>query len=580
MNSVARQMIWKQLNCIGGIRTITTFTRFHEYLSIRRQQAVKSLLIQVTNLNSAQEVRTYLQSNFGPLQALYHYSIPKKGKGASVPSPVSSQTSGDYHWLLAEFEDPQSARECIAKCRHADGTLPFNSSMCWYRQPKSSKKQRRQKVDDGVAAEDEFPEIFSERLEGQTSPPDYRKVKTLSEQLKVLEASSKLSELGIRARFFVASQLELAFANLFPRGCVLPFGSTVSGIGRQSGDLDLVLVPDSSEIFTETDANNNAELLGGGKEGDDGRLYYQSKLFTANSSNARFQAQRVMETMADVIQLFVPGCTHVQRILQARVPILRFWSEFTDLQCDLSMTNASGVHMSELIYIMSQLEPRFPTLLFAIRSWASARKITNPVPGRQPTNFMFVLLLIYFLQKRQLLPTLDILFNNAGIKDQRVTVDGIDCSFLRDKEQIMKHFSPQTQGESAAELLFDFFEFYSEFDFNSKGVSLVTGSSWGKPDTGPLYIQNPLERHLNVARNVSKEEVIRFKSECCSALWKLETSWNSIHHSDKNSSTSGSSSPTLHDLLLTPTLDSGSSSRSPGASAQDQRFQIKELFTK
>jgi len=75
----------------------------------------------------------------------------------------------------------------------------------------------------------------------------------------------------------------------------------------------------------------------------------------------------------------------------------------------------SGVHMSELIYIMSQLEPRFPTLLFAIRSWASARKITNPVPGRQPTNFMFVLLLIYFFQKRQLLPTLDILFNNAGM---------------------------------------------------------------------------------------------------------------------------------------------------------------------
>lgn len=71
--------------------------------------------------------------------------------------------------------------------------------------------------------------------------------------------------------------------------------------------------------------------------------------------------------------------------------------------------------MSELIYLMTKLEPRFSTLLFAIRAWASARKITNPIPGRQPTNFMFVLLLIYFLQQKQLLPTLDILFNNAGI---------------------------------------------------------------------------------------------------------------------------------------------------------------------
>jgi tRNA nucleotidyltransferase (CCA-adding enzyme) len=64
-----------------------------------------------------------------------------------------------------------------------------------------------------------------------------------------------------------------------------------------------------------------------------------------------------------------------------------------------------------------------------------------------------------------------------------------------------------------AELLFEFFEFYSEFDFLSKGVCLLTGSAWGKPDASPLYIQNPLERHLNVARNVSKEEVSRFKSK-------------------------------------------------------------------
>jgi DNA polymerase sigma len=70
--------------------------------------------------------------------------------------------------------------------------------------------------------------------------------------------------------------------------------------------------------------------------------------------------------------------------------------------------------MSELIYIMTKLDSRFTTLLFAIRSWASARKITNPVPGRQPTNFMFVLLLIYFMQHKKVLPTLDVLFNNPG----------------------------------------------------------------------------------------------------------------------------------------------------------------------
>jgi DNA polymerase sigma len=86
--------------------------------------------------------------------------------------------------------------------------------------------------------------------------------------------------------------------------------------------------------------------------------------------------------------------------------------------------------MSELIYIMTKLDARFATLLFAIRSWASARKITNPVPGRQPTNFMFVLLLIYFLQHKKILPTLDVLFNNPGKLSITLLIDNSQILFI------------------------------------------------------------------------------------------------------------------------------------------------------
>lgn len=94
-----------------------------------------------------------------------------------------------------------------------------------------------------------------------------------------------------------------------------------------------------------------------------------------------------------------------------------------------------------------------------------------------------------------------------------MTVDGIPCTFLRDPEKILTFFTPQNDEKTPAELLYQFFEFYSEFDFTSRGISLFTGSAWGKPDAGPMYIQNPLERHLNVARNVSKEEIGRLKSK-------------------------------------------------------------------
>jgi len=158
---------------------------------------------------------------------------------------------------------------------------------------------------------------------------------------------------------------------------------------------------------------------------------------------------------------------------------------------------------------------------------------------------MLVLLLVNFFQHKTLLPTFDVLFNNAGPSDTRITSDGIDCTFLRDPQKIKKFFTPKKTNASIATLLFEFFEFYSEFEFGSKGISLFAAAGiWGKPDSSAMYIQNPLERHLNVARNVSREEIVRFKSECCSALWKLETSLSGQE-----------SKATLKELLLTPRLE-------------------------
>jgi len=71
----------------------------------------------------------------------------------------------------------------------------------------------------------------------------------LSEQILVLEKAVKITELGIRVRFLAANHLEQSMEKFFPGGCILPFGSTVSGIGRRSGDLDLVLLPDKVHII-------------------------------------------------------------------------------------------------------------------------------------------------------------------------------------------------------------------------------------------------------------------------------------------------------------------------------------------
>lgn len=110
-----------------------------------------------------------------------------------------------------------------------------------------------------------------------------------------------------------------------------------------------------------------------------------------------------------------------------------------------------------------------------------------------------------------------------GPRDKYITGDGINCTFLRDLNKY-QHASINT--ESLSSLLKEFFVYYSQYDFSKNAICLNEAISITKPDFSPMYIVNPLEKGLNVCKNVSLEEVDRFKNETIHAIWKLETEEN------------------------------------------------------
>lgn len=91
---------------------------------------------------------------------------------------------------------------------------------------------------------------------------------------------------------------------------------------------------------------------------------------------------------------------------------------------------------------------------------------------------------------------------------------------MRDAK-LLNHKTKNT--DSLASLIKQFFEFYSQFDFASKAVCLNEAVAVTKPEHSAMYIVNPLERGLNVSKNVSLEEVERFKMELRNAAWILES---------------------------------------------------------
>ncbi|XP_067003931.2 poly(A) RNA polymerase, mitochondrial isoform X2 [Anabrus simplex] len=456
----------------------------------RRREAKRSIVVQVHSEQSCSDLHGYC-SQFGAIKSLFHYTL-----------------TDSLHFVLVEFVDETDVRNILKECVHIHGNqvVPVHSPFLWFRAAdKIRSKEMVRKINDDLTtvikvnnnSEPLKESLYNWLLEAES----------LSDQILILHRSTKLEELGTRLRFLTARQIELALSGSFPFVQALPFGSTVNGFGRLNCDLDLVLLLDREEK----------------KEDSSSRLVFHAKTSLANE---RTQAQRHMETIGDICQLFLPGCSNIRRILHARVPIIKYRQDLTGVDCDLSMTNMSGVYMSELLYVFGEVDPRVRPLVFAIRYWAREVGLTNPMPGRWITNFSLTLLVLFFLQQTKpspVLPTLSTLIALAGAEDMRMTSDGVNCTFVRDISKLKSHLSLQNSNkDSLGNLLLSFFEFYSKFDFSTRAVSLANGVSIPKPDHSALYIVNPLEHGLNVSKNVSPEEMERLRIEMRNASWVLD----------------------------------------------------------
>jgi poly(A) RNA polymerase, mitochondrial len=76
----------------------------------------------------------------------------------------------------------------------------------------------------------------------------------------------------------------------------------------------------------------------------------------------------------------------------------------------------TALHMSEFLYLMGEIDGRVRPLVCAVRRWAKAVGLTNATPGRWISNFSLTLLTIFYLQRREVLPSLNTLITLAGKK--------------------------------------------------------------------------------------------------------------------------------------------------------------------
>ncbi|KAL2740709.1 hypothetical protein V1478_000850 [Vespula squamosa] len=449
-------------------------SHLQEYITIRKSQALRSILVQIESMKSYKDLITYC-SKFGPVENIYCYTLPKQ-----------------HQFVLLEFKNLQAVQDIYKDATFIDNYIPSKTNVLWFRKVSNDKMKLYSKF-----TTSKFMTSRSLLIKENVIRDLIVSSSSISNQMITLYNEYKLDELEIRLKFLTIVQLEHSFASLFPNVIIHPFGSFINGFGKRLSDLDLIFFVDGLKV-----------------ENLSSRLVFHGK---STIMSEKEQMHVFMGVIADTMKYIIPGICNVRRIFNARVPIIKFHNLFTYTECDLSMSNVIATYMSEVLFLYSELDSRVKPLIFTIRKWAKDNKLTNIYPGRTITNFSLTLLVIFYLQQIDILPVIS----------NMTTYSEITNEYQRNLKKVYMHYSSDdsisytNNNADLGSLLIDLFRFYSNFNFKRKQICLQTGIAIESEHDSALYIRNPFEDGLNVSKNVSFDEVQRIKSLMSTAVTNL-----------------------------------------------------------
>lgn len=201
-------------------------TNFDAMIQQRRNEAARSLLVQVNSDKSYAELYRYC-SQFGAIRNAHHY------------------VAHDSHYILLEFGERDAAQAAIRSStfNEESGSLVVQSPFLWFRAgPKTATGMHQAATTTTTTAIPALSTVNGNRqLVDRELNDTMRRLPSMTAQMHLLHQSAQLTDVGTRLRFLAARQIEQAMHGIFPNAVAFPFGSSVNGFGRVGCDLDLIL---------------------------------------------------------------------------------------------------------------------------------------------------------------------------------------------------------------------------------------------------------------------------------------------------------------------------------------------------
>ncbi|THH33283.1 hypothetical protein EUX98_g933 [Antrodiella citrinella] len=259
----------------------------------------------------------------------------------------------------------------------------------------------------------------------------------------------------------VRKLLERLIRTLEPDSRLLSFGSTANGFSLRNSDMDLCCLIDSEE---------------------------------------RLSASDLVTMLGDLLERETKF--HVKPLPFARIPIVKLSLDPSPglpfgIACDIGFENRLALENTRLLMCYAMIDPaRVRTMVLFLKVWCKRRKINSPYKGTL-SSYGYVLLVIFFLvhvKNPPVLPNLQQMPPLRPMAKEESHLNGHNVWFFDDINLLRQRWQ-STNTESVAELLVDFFRFYSrEFPYNVGVISIRAGvlkkdsKGWLMSENGTDYV--------------------------------------------------------------------------------------------
>ncbi|KAF5391962.1 hypothetical protein D9757_003284 [Collybiopsis confluens] len=293
----------------------------------------------------------------------------------------------------------------------------------------------------------------------------------------------------------VRKLLERLIRTIEPDSRLLSFGSTANGFSLRNSDMDLCCLIDSEE---------------------------------------RLAASDLVTMLGDLLERETKF--HVKPLPHARIPIVKLSLDPSPglplgIACDIGFENRLALENTRLLMCYAMIDPtRVRTMVLFLKVWSKRRKINSPYKGTL-SSYGYVLLVIYFLvhvKNPPVLPNLQQMPPLRPISKKETHLGGYNTWFFDDIDLLRQRWHSDNT-ETVAELLIDFFRYYSrDFPYNSGVASIRAGilkkeaKGWQSDSTPGRYyndernrlcVEDPFETDYNVARCVTKDGLYTIRGE-------------------------------------------------------------------